>query len=256
MQAGGPHGVQKRQQDKETEDTVKDLLKSELAGASRGFTLMEMMVVVAILGVLMAIVAPAVTGTKGASVEGQAKSDATATQTATDNFNNKSVKSGQFPELALSATHARYGDVFKVGATANWDGSNVHLILKNQTSASETLAATITKPGSTSTVPRRTAVDFSATTQVFDSSGSVKTSTFVPDFLLKEPSSLILKGTETASLGSTNNTFEAYLWLFMVNAPGTDAESRVVQLFWQTAATCSNSTCTGSGDSLTYTQVY
>ena len=62
--------------------------------------------------------------------------------------------------------------------------------------------------------------------------------TFVPDFLSKEPASLILKGDETKDLGVTANTFEEYLWLVLVNSPGTKEESRAVEVYRMSLADC------------------
>ena len=57
-----------------------------LSELQKGFTLMELLVVVAIIAVLMGIVSASVTGTKSQSVEGQVKSDGRASQIAVDNF--------------------------------------------------------------------------------------------------------------------------------------------------------------------------
>ncbi len=221
---------------------------------SKGFTLMELMVVVAILGVLMAIVAPAVTGTKSASLESQTKSDADAVQKATDNFNNKSIKSGAFPELALSVTGATnpYADVYAVGTA----GAGVTLLDKNGSAkgTGETLATVITKSGSAATVAKRMVIDFSATTDIYDANGSVKTAIFVPDFLMKSPSSIPLKGDETKALGDTGNTYEEFLWLYQVNSPGSIQESRNVEIYRMTKATIAGTPAAVTA--LEYTQIY
>ena len=86
---------------------------------------------------------------------------------------------------------------------------------------------------------KRRLMEFTLSTNMWDDTGAVKTSTFVPDFLLKEPTSLILKGDETKALGTTNNAFEEYLWLLLVNSPGTDGESRAVQVYRLVGADCS-----------------
>jgi len=296
-----------------------------IASSQKGFTLMELLVVVAILGVLMAVVGAAVTGIKSQSTDGQVKTDAKATQTAVDNYNNKSISTGKFPEVALSAGGHRYADVFAVGVTGGEpftenvisgsggttgdlvnppvlsgsdivnlprsgdltrvtsnpgsgeytidltsglitlgftliagdtvtatytqsvtaSGENVTLKDKsgNAFSPAQTLASTVAPSGGGSAVAARTVVDFTATTNTWDTSGAVKTSTFVPDLLLKEPTSLILKGDETKGLGSTTNTLEEYIWLMLVNASGTDAESRTVEIYRMSAATCDGGTC-------------
>ena len=80
---------------------MKNVLRSQ-----KGFTLMEMLVVVTIIGLLMAIAGAALTGTRSASVEGQVKSDGSATQTAVDNYNSKAIEAAEFPELAASGDHS------------------------------------------------------------------------------------------------------------------------------------------------------
>ena len=318
--------------------------------------------VVAVLAVLTAIVAAAVTGIKSTGVDGQVKSDAKASQTAIDNFNNKSIKTAQFPEaqpeVVVSTVGASdfhiYADVFRVGessatkasgtvtvtnfatlpgatvtidgivftgvaanpganefqastsdevtaaslntaiiphptvdatvsgavvtinavsagdsgnaitlasSTGNLalsaatlsggadvtDGAGDNVILVRTDGLGETLADKVTPSGKTSAdaVLARTFVDFTAGTNTWDDTGAVKTSTFVPDFLLKDPTSLILKGDETKDLGTTNNTFEEYLWVLLVNSPSTKEESRAVEAYRMSAADCTTA-ITGS----------
>lgn len=225
-----------------------------LRKGSKGFTLVELMVVMGILAVLMAIVMPAVTGTKSVSVEGQVLSDAKSVQTAVDNFNNKSIKVGAFPEVVLATgTHA-YSDVYAAvssgGATLkNKDGS--------PKGSGETLATTIAVPGKgSSTVAKRTVLNFLAAVDTYDSTGAVKTAFFVPDFLGKSPSSIPLMGDDTKSLGATDNKIEEFLWLMMVNAPQTDQESRTVEVYRLTDAVGCAGTTTIACTSLTYTQIF
>ena len=91
-------------------------------GFRKGFTFMELLVVIAVLAVLTAIVAAAVTGAKSTGTDGQVKSDAKATETALDNYNNKSIRTGQFPDTAITDTTTRYEDVVDVGnPTASGD---------------------------------------------------------------------------------------------------------------------------------------
>lgn len=224
---------------------------------SRGFTLMELMVVVSILAVLMAVVVPAVTGTKSVSLEGQVKSDGKSTQTAVDNFNNKSIKTGQFPEVALSALGHAYSDVYGAVASGGAILRNKDGTKKGASDTDETLGSTITKPGTTTTVAKRTMLNFAASTDTYDSSGAVKTAKLVPDFLQKDPSSIILMGDESKSLGASDNKLEEFLWLLLVNAPGSDQESRTVEIYRLTDAQgCAIATDVITCGSLIYTQIF
>lgn len=231
-----------------------------LRKGSKGFTLVELMVVMGILAVLMAIVMPAVTGTKSVSVEGQVLSDAKSVQTAVDNFNNKSIKVGAFPEVVLATgTHA-YSDVYAAVGGATPGGATLKNKDGSPKGSGETLATPIDVPGkSGTTVAKRTVVNFLATVDTYDSTGAVKTAFFVPDFLGKSPSSIPLMGDDTKALGATYNKIEEFLWLMMVNAPQTDQESRTVEVYRLTdATTCTYNILndTVSCGSLTYTQIF
>jgi prepilin-type N-terminal cleavage/methylation domain-containing protein len=226
----------------------------------RGFTLVEMMVVVAILAVLMAIVVPAVGGTREQSVEGQVKGDADAVGKAASNFNNKSI-TPRFPEQSLAAHSSAsgvYADILTIGGGTN--GSKVNLYkggaefgaetldgttgLRSCTAGAgdqpdcEALSAQISRPGGGGSVDKRTVVNYFARTDIYDADGSVKTVGFVPDFISKVPSSLTLRAEETKNLGSAGNTIEEYVWLMVVNAPGSSQESRSVQVFRVIEALC------------------
>ena len=205
---------------------------------------MELLAVVAVLAVLTTIVAAAVTGVKSTSADGQVKGDGKAAQIAVDNYSNKSISTGQFPEVRPDAVVSTAGasnfhinaDVAGVGSG---DGKN--LVLVGRDGKGETLADKVTPSGTTTgdAVFKRRLMEFTLSTNTWDDTGAVKTSTFVPDYLLKEPTSLVLKGDETKELGATNNTFEEYLWLLLVNSPGTDGEGRAVQVYRLVAADCS-----------------
>ena len=195
--------------------------------------------VVAVLAVLTAIVAAAVTGVKSTGQDGQVKSDAKAAQTAIDNFGNKSIKSGQFPDVAVTDSTHIYTDVTDAGSPAvTRDGTNV--VLERSDGLGETLADKTIPSGKAAgdAVAARRIIDFSAGTDTWDDDGAVKTSSYVPDFLSKEPTSIILKGDETKDLGVTANQFEEYIWLVLVNSPGTKEESRAVEVYRMSLADC------------------
>ena len=58
-----------------------------------------------------------------------------------------------------------------------------------------------------------------------------------------------LKGNEVKDLIAAENVYEEYLWLLKVNAPGTDVESRTVELFRLIEGKCDSkgSTLAGGG---------
>ena len=118
------------------------------------------------------------------------------------------------------------------------------LILSDNTPADssdnprEDLLEPISIPGTTGLTAKRVFIEFVSDTDIYDADGSVKTAFFVPDFLLQEPSSLPLKGDETKDLGASENIFEEYLWLLKINAPGTDVESRTVEIYRLIKAKC------------------
>ena len=123
----------------------------------KGFTLVELMVVMAIMAVLAGIVMPAVTGTQGPAESTQLQSDAQAIQSAAASYNNDSV-------------------------TADWPEDAVATVY----SAEETLI-TAAVGGS---LTGYTAVDWDATTKVRLDDGSLLAITFVPDSVPKAAASI------------------------------------------------------------------
>lgn len=209
----------------------------------------------------MAIVVPAVAGTKEQSLEGQVRSDGDAVGSGVSNFNNKSIKPA-LPETKLldhAATSGnKYEGIIEVGGgtigqnaklfrdTAAFNASTLEgttglrscVVGSGDTTACELLSRQITKPGTATDVDRRSIMNFFANTDIYDADGSVKKVGFVPDFISKEPSSLPLKADETNALGQSANTFEEFLWVLMLNAPGSSQESRTLQVYRVVEALC------------------
>jgi prepilin-type N-terminal cleavage/methylation domain-containing protein len=67
----------------------------------KGFTLIDLLMVITISGVLVGIVAPAVGGTGNLGTEAQVESDGKETQSAVDRYHNSAAKPDQWPEQAF-----------------------------------------------------------------------------------------------------------------------------------------------------------
>ena len=154
---------------------------------SKGFTLIELMVVVAILSVLATMVAGGLAGTKGRGEEGQVRTDAGTVYGAMQNFNNQS-RSRVWPEDTLSAD----------AASITYQGFSIATgyLTAIGISFSGGSSSNFTTPG------------WSATTYVRKVDGGIATATFVPDFLAQKPDSIRLN----TQVGS-GFTYPEYLWL-------------------------------------------
>ncbi len=209
---------------------------------SKGFTLIELMVVMGILAVLMAIVLPTMVGIKAAGIESQVKGDGDGVQKATDRYNNDSIVTGRFPDKVLATAYAT-----EFGATPSVD-----LTIKDKdgnTIALGTFAAT-------SGDNRRAGIDFDSITQVWNKDGTVLDVTFVPDMLGKEPESQTLLANESGKKSGgevVKNTVHEFIWVMRVSGAGKSTESRTVEVYRLTAA------ADGAGSAnatATYTQIY
>ena len=211
---------------------------------SRGFTLVELMVVMSIISVLMAVVFPAVTGTRSVSSGTQTAQDAQSVQSGLETYNNKSAKAKQFPDEAVDAATGQYVNEFAAAP-------QLTLTFKDKTGAT---TSTVNSAATLTTFKAAyKAIKWDAETDVWQSDGSVATMQFVPGFVLKIPDSYILKGNETKAL--TANTINEFLWLLRINNSGKDDESRSVEVFRLTGATLAGAAL-AIGDALTYEQVY
>ncbi len=165
---------------------------------NKGFTLLELMVVMGIMAVLAAVVFPAVSGVKGSSAEAQVKSDADAVQKASDSFNNKSIKAAVFPETTFAGT----------GSYTAYDTNGTTVRTLTPGSLTTTVAGTYTK------------INWSAAVNVWLQDGAVASMGFVPNFLGKQPESSTLKADE-------DNTLNEFLWLLRQEGAGSEVSRKV-----------------------------
>lgn len=181
----------------ETDSRMKggESVKKLLRGKS-GFTLVELMVVIAILSVLAAIVSGGVVGTKAGSELSQAKSDAANVQSTAQRFNNFS-RTGLWPESAITFSTPNY------------------------TIASKTVTNTMLPSAmQTGLETSHTYVNWTAGTEVRQAGGGVATAYFVPDFINQKPDSTRL----------VRGTYDEYLWL-LKKGTAFDEQGRSVQVF-------------------------
>lgn len=217
----------------------------------KGFTLIELMVVMAIIAVLAAVVMPAITGTKQISINAQVSQDASATETATSNYNANAnlaealvtatpnvldetttqITSNKWPEITISAG---YDVEFRAAAIP---GDNlviaVNIVSKNGTTLYATDGATNKKLADFVTAYTALNID-----TLLDEG-----------YLPEKPSSIDL-------LFSTTKAYHNYLWLLNKGfIEGEDAGStggRALEIFSLITIDDAGS----NGDTLTYKRIY
>ncbi len=178
-----------------------------------GFTLLELMIAMAILGVLMSIVAPRVSGTKGTSIESQIKSDAYNIQTGINNYNSKSIKNNAWPDQALGTSYAYSATA---GGVTLAPGDKVVLVNKGVAVAPD--------------VSAYVEIAWEASTGVWESDGTVNTAKLAPDFVQKIPETANLRNDEGIS-DSTGKKLSEVLWLMKKNQVGTSQEGRTIEVY-------------------------
>ena len=178
--------------------------KSFLHGR-KGFTLIELIVVIAIIGILVAIVVPSVAGTKTLSVAAQVDGDGRETQTGVDSYHNRSTIRDQWTEQPFGTTSPDPAG-----------GSRKFLDLDGNTILNVTITHRELKTN--------------AQTTVWQDDGTVLRVSFVPGFLLKVPSSFILDNDEGLT-DSFGNALSEFLWTLVLNEVGSEAENRVAAIY-------------------------
>jgi len=170
----------------------------------KGFTLIELLMVVTIIGILVAIVAPAVAGMGSAGTEAQVEGDGRQAQTAVDSYQNKSTK-GEWPEREFGTTYQN-----AVGGPSRFLDKEGNRISDFESTHTE--------------------LDTDASTTVWNEDGKVITMSFSPSFLLKTPSSFILENDEGLE-DSSGAVLREFIWVLKRNVSDTDTDARSVRVY-------------------------
>lgn len=178
-----------------------------------GFTLLEVMIVMAIMGVLMTIVVPRVSGAKTASLESQIKSDGHNIQTGVTNYNTHAIAENAWPEQSLGTRYA-----YSSGAGAVTLAPGDKIVLVDKTSAVVPDAAVYVE------------VKWDAATNIWQSNGSVGTAQLLPDYILSLPESMNLQNDEGVT-DSTGKKLNEVLWLMKKSQIGAASEGRSLQAY-------------------------
>lgn len=213
----------------------------------KGFTLIELMVVMAIMAILAAIVIPSVSGTKQVSLDSQVVQDATSVETAVNNFNTDS----QLAELLTTTPRAVLSENTTQVTSSKWPELNITDNLTREFpttigTAENTVAAVIIK-------------DDDGTTVLYQTGGTTgqKLADFVSAYNAADITTLVSSGYLQEKPNGFDATFSAdkpyhnYLWLLKKTEVAYGGSGgRVVEVF------CLTTISTATADTLTYQRIY
>lgn len=214
------------------------------ARGSRGFTLVELLVVVAILGVLAAIVVPAVSGARQRSKDAQVTSDGSTFQSAVGQFNqNQAIR-----ENITSTTPAFLGATPSVKISSRWPEAAVTTTYALEFPGVAGVAA--------GTVSQLILKDLDDST--------ITTSSFPTNFTALDVSALASAGNIGSVPAEVSETADSpayhdFLWVLKKLpvssvAIGNAGDGRTVQGF--KLESVGSGTGTGGGDKLTYKRIF
>ncbi len=219
---------------------------------SRGFTLVELMVVMAILGVLAAVVVPAVSGTKQVGKDSQVKTDATNLQSAMGKYNTDANEA----ELVTVASQADILDTASPNKTSNrWSERPLSVAYAVEFPADKgTLASQVAE------------LDIKGATKSDGTEITTVTLTeFAANYTAIQFADLATAGYITEEPAGSGATFSAtkpfhnYLWVakkIKTNQDSTDLSGRTVEVYKLTKIEASAIVGSTSAAKLTYVRIF
>ncbi|MBI2853978.1 MAG: type II secretion system protein [Chloroflexi bacterium] len=210
---------------------------------SKGFTLVELMVVMAIMGVLAAIVVPAVSGTKQVSQDSQVKNDGSTVQNGVSAYYGDQTAA----ETLTTTTPNVLGTATSQKTSSKWPEQSISARYTAEFptaagTASGTPASVVLTDGSTTITTTEFANGFTAVYFDTSANGLLGTKGYVPS----KPDGV------DATNGSANGNYHNYLWVLKKISAGSDSTAgRTVQVFRLTKVSKA-----AAGDTLYYDRVF
>jgi len=224
-------------------------MKLSFKKGEKGFTLVELMVVMAIMAVLSAIVVPAVTGTKQISLDTQVSQDAAVVESAVNKYN---ANANLAEQLTTDNTTDVLGETDATQIISNkWPEQAITTYYDDEFPA--------TTGNSTDTVAAVYIVNNDGLTTLY-STAAGDLSDFVADYTALNITTLLNEGylpEEPDGLDlefSTSKPYNNYLWLlkkgYVEGEAAGSTGGRAVEVFSLTTIN------TATADTLVYVQVY
>jgi prepilin-type N-terminal cleavage/methylation domain-containing protein len=212
----------------------------------KGFTLVELMVVMGIIAILSSIIVPAVTGTKQVSIDSQVKQDASSVETAVGNYNAEA----NVAESLTDDTSDVLGENATQTVSSSWPESWLTTAYSTEfptavvTEANTVVAVNILSDNETPEILYSTAAD--TLSDFVAAYTAVDVDTLLGEgYLQEEPNGLDMRF-------STAKAYHSYLWLLEKVAVEDDPDGgRTVEIFKLLVIEA-----TDQGDTLYYQKIY